>query len=194
MLAPVLISAPTLDPVTLAEAKNHLRVDSDDEDTFIEALVTAATAHLDGHSGVLGRALVTQTWRQDFDGFSDALRLPLFPVASITHVKYYDADNALQTLSSSVYSLFVDGGGAYVALAPDQEWPSSYSRVDAVAVTYVAGLAVGSVPMPIKAAILLMVGDLYANRETAQVGSVASKIPMSTTVDALISPYRRVCP
>jgi uncharacterized phiE125 gp8 family phage protein len=189
MLSPVCTSAPATNPVTLTEAKSHCRVDHTDDDTLIGLLISAATAHLDGYAGVLGRALVTQTWRQDLESFSDPLRLALGPVASITSVTYYDADNAVQTLAGTVYGLFSDEFGAYLALKPDQTFPSVYSRRDAISVTYVAGVADSAVPAPIKHAILLMVGHWYANREAVAPGQMYD-VPMA--VDALIRPYRRV--
>lgn len=194
MLAPVLITAATSTPISVEEAKAHLRVDGTGEDDLITIYVAAATAYLDGYSGVLGRALVTQTWRQDYDCFTDKLRLPLPPVASVTSVTYYDTLNASTTLATSVYALQIDAAGPHIALKPGQVFPGSYTRTDAVSVTYVTGTAAADVPAPIRAALLLMVGDLYANRETAQVGSVASRIPMSMTVAALIEPYRRNTP
>lgn len=159
--APVRTAAPATNPVSLAEAKAHLRVDHSDHDTRIASLIEGATANLDGYTGILGRALVTQTWRQDFPAFTDLLRLPLRPVASITIVTYYDANNAQQTLASTVYGLFSDALGAYVALKPDQTFPSTYARRDAVSITYVAGVAASAVPGPIKQAILLQVEILY---------------------------------
>jgi uncharacterized phiE125 gp8 family phage protein len=189
MFSPVRTVAPATNPVTLTEAKAHCRVDHTDDDTLIGLLISSATAHLDGYAGILGRALVTQTWRQDFGGFSDPLRLALCPVASISSITYFDADNATQTLAGSVYGLFTDEFGAYVALKPDQSFPSVYSREDAVSVTYVAGVADSDVPAPIKHAILLLVGHWYANREAVS-ESQMSELPMA--VDALIRPYRRV--
>src|SRR5690606_12599307 len=102
MLAPVRTVAPATMPVSLAEAKAHLRVDHDDQDDLITAQIKAATAYLDGWSGILGRALVTQTWRQDFAGFGDRLPLPLVPVTAIDSVSYFDGDNVHQTLDAGV--------------------------------------------------------------------------------------------
>lgn len=188
-LAPVLVTAPAELPITVEDLKAHLRVDSADEDVLIEIYAGAATAQLDGYHGILGRALVTQTWRQDFDSFDD-LRLPLGPVSSVTHVKYYDGDNALQTLSSSVYRLLTDESGGYLELVSGEAWPSIYTRDDAVQVTFVAGVAVDQIPSDIRAAIMLMAADLYANRET--VGEGLSMVPMSMTVDRLIARHRRI--
>lgn len=186
MLTPVRITAPANTPVSLSDVKAHCRVDHNDDDTVLTSLLNAAVAYLDGWSGVLGRCLVTQTWRQDFEAFG-ILRLALGPVASITSVTYYDADNEQQTLSADVYAHLTGPLGGYITLKPDQSWPSTYGRADAVSVTFVAGTAVADVPASIKAAILLLVAHWYENREAA---GAASELPFS--VSALLAPLRRV--
>jgi uncharacterized phiE125 gp8 family phage protein len=185
--APVRTVAPTSEPISLVEAKAHLRIDSTDEDDLIGALISAATAHLDGYSGILGRALITQTWRQDFPALEEPLRLPLRPVASVSSVTYYDADNASQTLANTVYGLFSDALGAYVALKPGQTFPTAYDRRDAVSVTFICGES--AAPAPIKQAALLLIGHWYVNRE-AVVISGAVELPMA--VAALLRPYSTV--
>lgn len=188
MLPPVLITPPSDTPVSLSEVKGHCRVDHNDDDTVLTSLLNAAVAYLDGWSGVLGRCLVTQTWRQDFEAFG-ILRLPLGPVASITSVTYFDTDNVQQALSADVYTHLAGPLGDYITLKPDQSWPSAYGRPDAVSVTYVAGSAVEDVPASVKAAILLLVAHWYENREAAAAGAM-SELPMA--VSALISPHRRI--
>lgn len=194
MLAPVRTVAPTATIVSLSDAKRHVRVDGDDEDALIGGLVNAAVAHLDGYSGVLGRALTTQTWTQDFSAFSDTMRLPVGNLLSVTSIAYYDSTNAQQTLASSVYDGLSDTLGPYITRKPDQAWPSTYTRPDAVRVTWSAGYGplASDVPIPIKQAILLLVGHWYANREAvvAAPGIVAVELPVA--VDALLSPYSRV--
>lgn len=194
---PSLLPVRTVAPAALIDldaAKVHLRVDGDDEDALIASYVAAATDRLDGIGGILGRCLMPQTWTASFWGFAgDRLRLPLRPVASITSVKYYDTAGTLQTFSAAKYGLLTDELGPYVRLLYPNIWPADVAvdRDNAVVVTFVAGYAdAASVPAPIKAAILLMVGDLYANRETAVIGVPAAEIPMSTTVQALLAPYR----
>lgn len=188
MLSPVRTVAPAATPVSLTEAKQHCRVDGTDSDAVLTILLNAAVDHLDGYTGILGRAMVTQTWRQDFDGFG-SMRLPVGPVASITSITYYDADNAVQTLSTDVYVLRADALGAYVGLKPDQSWPSVYSRDDAISVTFVAGTAAADVPGALKAAVLLLTSHLNENRETVGENTLV-ELPFS--VSALIAPYRRV--
>lgn len=191
MLAPVRTVAPTETPVSLVDMKLHLHVDRDDEDTLIQAYIDAATAHLDGYTGIVGRALVTQTWRQDFECFRSCLRLPIGPVASVAGVTYYDAANVSQTLATSVYDRFTDALGSYLALKSGQQaWPSVYARRDAVSVTFVAGNAAADVPAPLRVAVMLLAANWYENREAVNVGNITSEMPMG--VSTLIAPYSRV--
>jgi uncharacterized phiE125 gp8 family phage protein len=186
--APVRTVAPTSEPVSIEEAKAQLRLDDFVEDDLVEALIAAARSHLDGYSGILGRALITQTWRQTFPAFDEPLRLPLRPVASVSSVTYYDANNASQTLSSAVYGLFADALGSYVALKPGQTFPTTYDRRDAVSVTFVCGES--EAPAAIKQAMLLLIGHWYANREAVVIGGPAVELPMA--VAALLRPFSTV--
>lgn len=188
MLSPVLIEGPTSAPVSLDEAKAHCRVDHAEDDALISGLIAAATAHLDGYTGILGRALVSQTWRQDFGRFCASMRLPLAPVASEPTISYWDTDLVQQDVDPSLYSLLSDARGPFISLQPGQSWPASARRPDAVSVTYVAGYG-DDVPRPIRQAILLMVGHWYENREAVAAGD-QRELPLAAS--ALIAPYRRV--
>lgn len=197
-LAPVRTVPPTLKLFELDEIKAHLRVDTNDEDDLIEALRDTVVAHLDGWSGILGRALLTQTWRQDLAQFPPdyRIRLPLMPVSAISGITYFDlATNLQQTLSTAVYAgPFVDSLGPYLALVYGQIWPNTYLREDAVSITFVVGnISAAAVPKPIRQAALMMIGDMFENRETVQVGdrAAALEIPTSMTIERLLGPYRR---
>src|SRR5690606_21137480 len=97
-------------------------------DALIEGLVRAATEHFDGWSGILGRCLVEQEWRQDYDAFAPCLPLPLGPVISISSVT---VDGSV--IDSSDYALRVDAGGrAYVEF-------DDVSASGAASITYKAG-------------------------------------------------------
>lgn len=189
MFAPVRTSAPATTPVSLTEVKAHCRVDGTDSDAVLTILLNAAVDHLDGWTGILGRALVTQTWRQDYCAFFTPLRLAVGPVASVTSVTYYDADNVQQTLADTVYALRYDALGAHIDLKVDQVWPGIYARADAISVTYVAGTAAADVPASIKAAILLLVSHWNENREAVTEGAM-SELPLG--VDRLIGTHRRI--
>jgi uncharacterized phiE125 gp8 family phage protein len=189
MHAPVLVTPPAATPVSESEAKAHLRVDHTDEDGLITSLVKAATAHLDGYSGILGRCMVTQTWRQDFDAFSGrTLRLPL-PAAGITSVKVRSSAGTLSTVSSDDYALKQDALGSYVRFDDGYSYPSDLAQSNGILVEFVAGYGdATAVPDALKVAILLLVGHWFANREAA--GASMSETPMA--VDMLVAPYRRV--
>lgn len=192
MYPPVLVTPPNAgDPVvTLTEAKTHLRVDGNSEDALITSLVAAAVQYLDGWTGVLGRCLATQTWRQDFDSFSGrCMRLPL-SATTIASVKWRASDGTLSTVSSSDYALKADSLGSYVRFSDAFALPADLAQSQAVLIEFTAGYgAAAAVPAPLKAAILLLVGHWYQHREAAAPAGIA-ELPMA--VDALIAPYRRI--
>lgn len=181
----VVVTAP-VHGISLTTVKAHLRVDHTDDDTLIAAYVSAAAGHIDGPQGWLDRAVFPQTLelRQNVFG-SDPIRLPYGPATAITSIKYVDPDGAEQTLASDQYVLTNAGA---VELAYSASWPNLRGDAEGVRIRYAAGYA--TLPPAILQAVLLMVGDLYAFRETAQVGSVAGRIPMSAAVENLLAPFR----
>jgi uncharacterized phiE125 gp8 family phage protein len=186
MQPPVIVTPPASLPVTLDEAKDYLRVLHSDEDTLILALVTAAVAHVDGWSGILGRCLISQTWRQDYDGFPDdgVMRLP-FPDVGTVAVAYTDEAGASQTLAASEYDVASDAIGPRVLIADGGTWPATAATPDAVRIT--ADYGFETVPEDLKYAILLHVGALYKYRE-----SMGEPIESNMTYEALVTKYRRV--
>mgnify|MGYP001233593676 CR=1 FL=1 len=187
-----LVTPPAHEPVSLAEAKLHLRIadDATDEDALIASLIVAARQHLDGYSGILGRCLIDQTWALELDGFRDVIGLPLPPLRSVASVEYYDRDGVLQTVSPDVYDVVAGGtSGGYIQRRPGQSWPATGGRSLPVKVTFVAGYGPdwNAVPQPIRHAMLLLVGHWYANREAVGAGA-----PLPFAVDALLTPYRMV--
>jgi len=194
MLKPVRTVAPLVEPVSLEEVRDRLRIDHREEDPLLASLIAATTAHLDGWSGTLGRALVNQTWAQKFPRFpaSAVLGLALAPVQSIVSIVYFDSANVQQTLDPSVYALLDDEFGPFVTRQVDQAWPATSAREDAVTVTFVAGYgpAGDDVPAAIRHAMLLLIGHWYEHRESVVVGGNPVQVPLA--VQALLRPYRRV--
>lgn len=187
-LAPVRTAAPAESILTTAEARAHLRVTSTDEDTYITALIAAAEAYLDGYSGVLGRALVTQTWAQSFDDFPKCaeLRLPLGNVQSVSSVSYYDENNASQTFTD--FAVVTDARGPKLVLDADASWPGTYDRPDAVTVTWVCGYGAASdIPEAIIHAAKLLIAQWFDHREA---GGEAGEADFA--VSALLKPFRKV--
>lgn len=173
--------------VSLDVAKQHLRVDTSDQDALITAYVAAASAIVDGPEGWLGRAVGVQTLQYSgrFPCASDeAIRLPCPIVSEVVSIDYDDEDGNEQSFDPASWRLTSRG---WVELVDGETWPTTRAGCDAVRIEYDAGHA--DIPAAITAAVLLLVGDLYTNRETVTLGQ-ASAIPMSPTVDRLLSPYR----
>lgn len=163
-----LIAAPAATPLTLAEVKSQVRETTSDRDTELTAMLAAAVAQLDGRAGVLGRALVTQTWELLLDAFpcGDVIELPLPPLQSVTSISYVDSDGSTQTLSTSVYGVDTACEPGAVHLKYNQEWPETRDERNAVTIRFVCGYGLAAaVPENIKSAMKLHIADLDANRE-----------------------------
>ncbi len=160
-----LVTAPTSDPVSIDDAKTHMRVEDTEDDAYIGSLIKAATAFVDA-DGVLGRAMVTQTWAQHGYGWSGRVALTMTPVQSLSAVKYYDVDNALQTATLSDFRLIGTPKDSFVE--PVSSWPATFDRPDALRLEYVAGYGASSaVPVAVQHAMLMLIAHWYENREEA---------------------------
>lgn len=187
------ITAPTEEPVTLDEAKRHLRVDTDEDNTLILAQLAASRRIAETYTR---RQFCTATyelrltkWTENYsirdDGHaawatSNDIVLPRPPLASITSIKYVDADGVEQTVDSAVYTTETsDRYRARLFPAYDQSWPSHRGDRNGIKVRYVCGQTAASVPDTIKCAMLLYLGHLYENREgvTITIGGLAVEIP-----------------
>lgn len=193
----VFVVEPPVPVVTWDDANQHLKLDGDtDQQAYVESLIAAATGNLDGPDGWLGRALGPQTLEARFDRFDrcDAgIRLPYGPIIDIVSIQYVDGDGVIATIDAGSYEI----AGDVVSPVFGGVWPSAAWRSEAVRVRYRAGYVadptadplVAALPAPIKAAILMMVGDLYRNRDTVAFTTTMA-IPMSAAPPALLSPFR----
>lgn len=179
------VTAPAATPITLSEARSHCRADTAD-DTMLQIYLDAAVAHVDGAEGVLGRCLVTQTWDYSLDCFPDEIKVPLPTLQSVTSVKYWDEAGIEQTWASANYHV----AGQRIVPVDGQDWPDyDTDRPYPITVRFVAGYGdAADVPAAIKAAILLYIGDLYANREAQQDAQLFDNV----AAKALLRPYKKV--
>lgn len=187
-----LITAPASEPVTVAEAKAHCRVDISDDDTLIERLITAARRRVE-HDCL--HALLTQTWELVLGGFpdSDRIELPYPPLQSITSVTYINSANASTVWGSSNYHADTDRTPGRLVAAYGVSWPSFTPRpYSAVKVRYVAGwTAAANVPAELRQALLLLVAHWYEQREAVMTGNGGlAALPLPLAYDALIADYR----
>lgn len=182
----VVKTAATFEPLTVSAAKRHLRVTEQDDDGLIGGYISAARALVEASTGT---KLATQTLTMRAYDWADLAKLPSAPIASVSSVKYTDTAGDIQTLDSSVYEARLWGMSPGIDLAFGESWPT-VEPGSLIEVEAVAGYALGSCPPEVLAALKLVVGDLYAFRETVEPGASAGKIPMSTTVDALLANHR----
>lgn len=174
------------EPVSLKEAKAQVRVDYDDEDLLLDLCITAAREYAEEKTG---RALVDRNWELVLDGFPagpiEIRRVPLDPES--VEIVYIDNGGAEQTIANSD---LVVVAGEPARVAPAESWPSTRrGRIGAVVVRFVAGpsTAEGGVPKLLKSAMLLHIGDLFANREETIVGTiVAPRGALAEVYDTLL--------
>lgn len=171
--------------VSWDDAKAHLRLDGDDERTYVEALVAAAAGWIDGPGGWLGRAIGEQELETRFSKFCDRMEL-MAPVIKINAVEYIDENGASQSVAGDSCRVVGRSSRPQLAVAFGESWPSARCDDDAVRVRYSAGYP--DVPSPIKQAILLLVGQWYEAREAVNIGNIVNELPFA--VDALLGPFR----
>jgi uncharacterized phiE125 gp8 family phage protein len=190
MCVPQLITAPASEPITLAEAKLHLRVDGTDEDTLITSQITAARQAAEQF---MGRAIISQTWRAVLDAWptGDVIELRQPWVRSITAVRYIDGAGVQQTLANTEYRLVDRGENDFGRLQPafGKSWPGVRNDAAVIEIDFVAGWTdAASVPQTVKSAVKFMLGHLYANRESVALGTIATEVPQA--FHTLLWPHR----
>lgn len=201
-----LLTPPAQEPVSLAEAKLHLRVDFSDDDALIGALITAARQAAET---ITGRQLITARWKYILDGFpagcsgsgstalafslpGHAILIPKPPVQSIQGIDYIDANASAQVMPSTDYVADLACEPARITPVFGKTWPHALPQIGSVSVTFDAGYGgAAAVPEGIKRWMLLRVGSLYQHREEVAAmskGSIAS-LPF---VDGLLDGFRMV--
>lgn len=191
------VTQPAAEPITLEEARLHLKLDAEGspashpDDALIETLITAARQHVERYTylAVAERQVEARVTAFDDDGVD----IPVSPVQSIVSVKYVDSSGVEQTVESGDYELGGSLDGPALLLKHGSSWPTDvYDRADAVRITVEAGFTMGSpndnpLPGPVRAAILLVLTHLYENRAAVQ-SRQTFHVPLG--VESLLWPYR----
>jgi uncharacterized phiE125 gp8 family phage protein len=173
-----LVTPPALEPVTLAQAKAHLKVDTIDDDALIGTLIVAARARAEWHTG---RALVTQSWILWRDTWRETIEIPLPPLQSVTSVTAYARDGSASPLTP----VLVDTASQPGRVVLDCIAPADLRCINALAVAFDAGYGgtAQDVPAALGQAILAIVAELYVHR-----GDGPEEL--SGPTQALLAPYR----
>jgi uncharacterized phiE125 gp8 family phage protein len=171
--------APTTEPLAWEEVQEHLGItDSDWGGKIANELIPGAREMVEQDTG---RAIGTQTWKLRLDAWpkGDTIHLPFPPLQSVTSITYKLADGVTTTtLAATVYDVDIDSEPGRIYLRYCEQWPTDalYPHA-AITITFVAGYDTGTglVPLPVtlKQAMLLQVGNRFANREAAVVGGSA---------------------
>jgi uncharacterized phiE125 gp8 family phage protein len=157
-------------------------------DPLLLSLIIAARELVEGATN---HALITQTQRLSLDAFpcSDVISLQAHPVQTVQSFTYVDGTGAVVPFTD--YTLDLDAFPARVVLNYGKSWPSTRASRNAIAITMKVGFGdtAAAVPSRIRAAMKLLIGTWYENRESVNVGNIVTPMPM--TVEALLSSYRR---
>ncbi len=185
MSALALLAAPTVEPLSLAEMRAHLRLEHDDEDALIAGMLSAARAAVERY---LRRALIAQQWQLVLDGWPEGpVRLPRPPLMQVDAVRVLDAGGTATLVPASDYAVetraepgFLYPGGAAVLPVPGR-------ARGGIEIDFTAGYGSdwNAVPAPIRQALLIMVADLYETRGAAPPAIVGA-------VRSLLDPYRMI--
>lgn len=189
-------TAATIEPVTLAQAKVHIRVEHSADDTFIEDdLIPAARQQVELF---LRRTLMKTTLRLTLDRFpcdgrGGVIRLPNPPLLSVSSITYTDNAGASQTVTDTDYLVDIYKEPGEIEPAFGKNWPSARDITGAVVVNFIAGYSASAtaatartaVPACIRQAVKLLVEDSYRSRGSNIIGTINSKLD---TLDSLLAP------
>ena len=180
------------EPITVSEAKAHLRVDTTDDDSYITNLIKVARQSAEiSLRRSLGVNQVYQVAYKTYPTVQRKLRIPNPPFISATSLKYFDLDNVEQTVASD--KLVIDSTGdtnAFVAIKSSGLFNSiSFEKVAPVVFTYTAGYSdVADIPQPIIQGMYLLLSHYYDTREPISYTGTPIAIPRS--VDFLFNQYK----
>lgn len=188
-MALTLISPPAVEPLSVAEAKDHLRVDHDDEDTYISSLILTSRLHIEA---ALSLTLIDQTWRWTFDAWPKqgaTITLPLRPVSSINRIEIFNEQDVGEEVPGEDYDLDGDQVPPRI-IRNTAQWPRPKISNGGIAVVFESGFGAApeAVPQPIRHALALLVAHWYEHREPIEIGSKATAVP--DTVSTLLQPYK----
>lgn len=184
MLRTSLVTAPVDIPIALDPIKDEFRITGSQEDSVIIRCIKAAVSYAENYTET---KIMTQTWDYYKDNFpTGIIYVPYPPIQSITHIKYYDSDEVLQTLSTAEYRTDLVSQPARIEYV--NSWPTNYDRVNAVNIRFISGYTARHlVPQNIKDAIILLAADFYENRQNSTiVMGPLSKMERTITANNLL--------
>lgn len=188
-MASILVRPSASEPVTLAEARAHLRVTHMEEDALIAALITSARRVAEAKTGL---CLITQGWTVFHDTWPEngLITLPLWPIRAITELAVFGEEDEKAVIEPSHYVADLAARPARLMLRGSRQWQRPGRALNGIAITVDAGFGPvpEDVPAPLRQAVLMLVAHWYAHRGDED----APAAPAG--VDALLRPHRAVRP
>jgi uncharacterized phiE125 gp8 family phage protein len=186
-MTPLALTPPAIEPVSLSEAKDFLRILADDEDELLGTLITAARLMVEAASG---RMLIEQSWRIVLDAWprGGEIRLPLSPVRSIAAARVHDGEGAVEAVAPAALALVAGSDPPLIAVSgpvPAPGRPRAPIEIDLVAGF---GATRDTVPAPLRQAVLRLACRWFEHRGDV-VSRDAARLPAE--IAALVAPYRR---
>lgn len=180
-MTPILITPPSVEPLSLVQAKAWLRIQHADEDDLVAALIVAARQTVERRTR---RALLPQTWRLVYDAWPQGdIALPVTPVRSIAAVRVYTSATAAAIVAPTSYMLDLSADDARLRWLAEPPAPGRTQA--AVEIDVVAGYAADAtgVPGPLVHAVRLLLARAYESRGDAEEA-------ITPDIAALLAPYR----
>lgn len=188
-MALVLTSGPAAEPVTVSEAKAHLRIDHNAEDVLIASLVLTSRLHIEA---ALDIALIRQGWRLHLDRWPPGavVPVPIAPLIAVGAIRVLGADGVPSAVPPLSYAADTTSRQPRI-IRVGTSWPVPGQTVNGIEIDLVAGFGdtAQDVPQPIRQALLLLVAHWYEHRDPIEIGSEATVIPNG--VSELLAPWRR---
>jgi len=171
-----LLQGPVMEPLTLQQVKDHLKIDGTNEDPYLTGLAITARISLERY---LNRVLITQRYTAFYNRWHGQMEIPFPPLQSIDQVRYYDGTGELQVLDEDGFYWIVDSTDpARIVRKFDSVYPELQDgRPASILIDFTCGYGdPEDVPEDLKHAMKLIITDYYENRGSIVIGQV-NKIP-----------------
>lgn len=183
-------SGPAIEPVTLSEAKNFLRLDSTEDDVLISSLITAARIYIET---TIGKILITESWSYFIDKWpkSNTVYLPLNPIQEIEEVRFYSDEETYQIIPPADYSIDIISNHPRLKFKGAQQAPISSQALNQIEVRFIAGYGdnLSDIPADLKQALLMLCAHWFEQRDPIGFGGSFAEVP--TTIQALLHNHKK---
>lgn len=189
MRSNILLTPPSVEPVTLSEVKAHARIESSADDELLTSLLKSARQWCEAY---LRRALISQSWALHLSGVprSDRIVIPRGPLLSVTKIQIFDDHDVATDWGSENYFVNTASQPGEIVLRSGSTWMSPTRCSNGIVIEYIAGYGATAenVPQDIRLAIKQLVLHWYEHRGEASTSSTYARAPL--TIEALLQAHK----